>query len=63
MVNEPTEKELADMAKKLGLNKPNFESKSYGTPLFQGDFGHSIDLRFLITVLILFFYRYFWDYL
>ncbi|MEO4054847.1 hypothetical protein [Solibacillus sp. CAU 1738] len=55
MVNEPTEKELADLAKKLGLNNPNFESESYRTPLFQGDFGYSIDLRFLITVLILFF--------
>lgn len=54
MVNEPTEKELADLAKQLGLNKPNFESESFRMPLFQGDFGYSIDLRFLITVLILF---------
>lgn len=54
MVNEPTEKELTDLAKQLGLNKPNFESESHRTPLFQGDFGYSIDLRFLISVLILF---------
>lgn len=55
MVNEPTEKELTDLAKQLGLNKPNFESEPHRTPLFQGDFGYSIDLRFLISVLILFF--------
>lgn len=55
MGNEPTEEELAKLAKEFGLNKPNFFSEFFGNPWFHGDFGHSINLRFVIIVLILIF--------
>ncbi|KGR77360.1 hypothetical protein [Ureibacillus manganicus] len=49
MINEPTEKDITDMAEKLGLNK----SEPLKTPLFQGDFGYTINLPVLISMLIL----------
>lgn len=53
-MNEPTEKELADMAKKLGLNEPKLDANFSDRSWFQGDFGYSLDIRFLMTMLILF---------
>ena len=51
--NEPTEEQIAKLRKELGLesSEPSF----FDNPLFHGDFGHSIDLRFLVTVVLLFF--------
>ncbi|SOC43746.1 hypothetical protein [Ureibacillus acetophenoni] len=49
MVNEPTEKDIADMAVKLGLNK----TEPLKNPLFHGDFGHTINLPLLISTIIL----------
>ena len=59
MGNEPTEEQIAKLRKELGLesSEPSF----FDNPLFHGDFGHSIDfgntidLRFLVTVVIVFF--------
>ena len=51
MENEPTEERLAKLRKEFGLesSEPSFFDNS----IFHGDFGHSIDFRFLVTVLIL----------
>ena len=51
--NEPTEEQIAKLRKELGLesSEPSF----FDNPLFHGDFGHTIDLRFLVTVVLLFF--------
>lgn len=49
MVNEPTEKDIADMAEKLGLNK----TEPLKNPLFHGDFGYTINLPLLISTIIL----------
>ena len=51
--NEPTEEQIAKLRKELGLesSEPSF----FDNPLFHGDFGHTIDLRFLVTVVIVFF--------
>jgi len=57
--NEPTEERIAKLRKEFGLesSEPSF----FDNPLFHGDFGHSIDfgntidLRFLVTVVLLFF--------
>ena len=51
--NEPTEEKLDKLRKELGLKSS--ESKFFENPLFHGEFGHSIDLRFLMIVLILLF--------
>lgn len=52
MENAPTEQEMIDMKKKLGLDGPRQEPLQ--NSLFQGDFGFSIDLSSLIAPLILF---------
>ena len=51
--NEPTEERIAKLRKEFGLesSEPSF----FDNPLFHGEFGHSIDLRFLVTVVLLFF--------
>lgn len=54
MSDELTEKEIADIAEKYGLNKPTFESEPLKNNLFQGDFGTTLNLSDLITTLILF---------
>ena len=51
--NEPSEEVIAKMKKELGLTSS--ESSFFDNPLFHGDFGHTIDLRFLMTALLLFF--------
>ena len=53
MGNEATEERIAKLRKELGLesSEPSF----FDNPLFHGDFGHTIDLRFLVTVVLLFF--------
>lgn len=60
MVNEPTEKDIADMAEKLGLNK----TEPLKNPLLHGDFGHTINLPLLISTIILilagFFLIFYW---
>ena len=53
MVNEPSEERLDKLAKEFGLNKSNPVSEFFENPLFHGEFGHSINLGFLITVLLL----------
>lgn len=53
MENEPTEEQIAKLKKEFGLTSS--ESNFFDNPLFHGDFGYSIDLRFLVTVLILIF--------
>ena len=55
MVNEPSEEELDKLAKEFGLNKTNPVSEFFQNPLFHGDFGHSINLGFVITVLLIIF--------
>lgn len=52
MENEPSEEQLAILRKEFGLesSEPSF----FDNPIFHGDFGHTIDFRFLVTVLILF---------
>lgn len=50
MVHEPSEEKLNKLAKELGLNKTNPVSEFFQNPLFHGEFGHSINLGFLITV-------------
>ena len=52
MEDGPTDKELADLAEKLGLSKTQPEPLK--STLFQGDFGFSINLPSLIITLILF---------
>ena len=52
MVDEPTEKEIADLAEKFGLSRTQPEPLK-GT-LFQGDFGTSINFSDLLITLILF---------
>ena len=54
MVNEPSEEELDKLAKELGLNT-NPLSEFFRNPLFHGDFGHTINFGFVITVLLLIF--------
>ena len=53
VVDERTEEVVAKLRKELGLKSS--ESNFFDNPLFHGDFGHTIDLRFLMTVIILFF--------
>ena len=52
MVNEHSEEELDKLAKELGLNKTNPVSEFLENPLFHGDFGHTINFSFVITVLL-----------
>ncbi|WP_318615996.1 hypothetical protein [Sporosarcina sp. YIM B06819] len=54
LIEELTEKEIADLAEKYGLSKPGSEPELLKNNLFQGDFGTSIPLSDLITTLILF---------
>ena len=54
MRDETTEKEIADLAEKLGLSKPGYEPEPLKSALFQADFGFSIDLPALLTMLLLF---------
>lgn len=48
--NEPSEKIIAKLRDKAGLNS----TESPNNNLFQGDFGHSIDFSTLIPSLLLF---------
>ena len=50
---DPMEERIAKLRKEYGLESS--ESNFFDNPLFHGDFGHTIDLRFLVTVLLLFF--------
>ena len=55
MVNEPSEEELEKLAKELGLNKTNPVSEFFKNPLFHGEFGHTINFGFVITMLLVIF--------
>ena len=53
MVSEPTEKELDELRKQFGINESDSESSFFDHPLFHGDFGHTLGVPFLITMLLL----------
>ena len=55
MVNEPSEERIDKLAKEFGLNKTNPVSDFFKNPLFHGEFGHSINFGFVITVVLIIF--------